>query len=57
MRYILAFTAVIITTARGFLAEGSPPSHDLDAMHAAFTKSVMLHVTVWTRAYTAETEW
>jgi hypothetical protein len=57
LRYILAFTAVIITTARDFLADGSASSHDLDALHAAFTKSVMLHVTVWTRAYTAETEW
>ena len=26
-------------------------------MHSAFTKSVMLHVTVWTRAYVDATMW
>ncbi|TPG36694.1 protoglobin domain-containing protein [Mycolicibacterium hodleri] len=57
LRYLLAFTAVIIVTARNFLAdERSSPEH-VDEMHAAFTKSVMLHVTVWTRAYTSSTQW
>jgi hypothetical protein len=55
MRYLLAFTAVVVTSARGYLAAGGASGDDLDRMHAAFTKSVMLHVTVWTRAY-AETE-
>ncbi len=57
LRYILAFTAVIITTARNFLADGRHTPERIDQMHAAFTKSVMLHVTVWTRAYTAESQW
>jgi hypothetical protein len=57
MRYLLAFTAVIIATARGYLgAKGASPEQ-VDRMHAAFTKSVMLHVTVWTRAYVAATDW
>jgi hypothetical protein len=29
----------------------------LDRMHAAFTKSVMLHVTVWTRRYVDAADW
>ena len=56
LRYLLAFTAVIITTARD--VSGGRSAHSPSAstqMHAAFTKSVMLHVTVWTRAYTSET--
>ena len=57
LRYLLAFTAVIIITARGYLVEAHPSAEQLDAMHAAFTKSVMLHVTVWTRAYTDADQW
>lgn len=57
LRYLLAFTAVIITTARDYLAAGGDSPEQVDRMHAAFTKSVMLHVTVWTRAYTSDTEW
>jgi hypothetical protein len=57
MRYLLAFTAVVIATARDFLAATGAPPEQLDRMHAAFTKSVMLHVTVWTRAYVDGTKW
>jgi hypothetical protein len=57
MRYLLAFTAVVIATARGFLAATGAPPDQVDRMHSAFTKSVMLHVTVWTRAYTNDPGW
>jgi glutaredoxin len=57
MRYLLAFTAVVIATARDYLAAtGATPEH-VDRMHSAFTKSVMLHVTVWTRAYVDDGSW
>ncbi|MFC7641749.1 protoglobin domain-containing protein [Streptosporangium lutulentum] len=32
-------------------------AEQVDRMHAAFTKSVMLHVTVWTRPYVAAADW
>ncbi len=57
LRYLLAFTAVIITTARTYLTDPRHSAEQIDDMHAAFTKSVMLHVTVWTRAYTSATQW
>ncbi|MDP9167199.1 MAG: protoglobin domain-containing protein, partial [Actinomycetota bacterium] len=57
LRYLLAFTAVIIITARTYLNDGQHSAEQVDEMHAAFTKSVMLHVTVWTRAYTADDQW
>ena len=57
MRYLLAFTAVVIATARGYLAAGAAPAAHVDRMHAAFTKSVMLHVAVWTRAYVDHPGW
>ncbi|MGX6601763.1 protoglobin domain-containing protein [Micromonosporaceae bacterium Da 78-11] len=57
LRYLLAFTAVVIATARDYLgAEGAPPEQ-VDRMHTAFTKSVMLHITVWTRAYVDDAGW
>src|SRR6202020_1301755 len=57
LRYLLGFTAVVITTARGFLAASGAAPHQVDRMHSAFTKSVMLHVTVWTRAYVGAETW
>jgi hypothetical protein len=57
MRYLLAFTAVVIATAREYLGAAGAPPDQVDRMHAAFTKSVMLHVTVWTRAYVDGARW
>ena len=57
MRYLLAFAAVVIATARDYLAARGAPPEQVDRMHVAFTKSVMLHVTVWTRAYVDGTNW
>jgi hypothetical protein len=57
MRYLLAFTAVVIATAREYLAAKGAPAEQVDRMHSAFTKSVMLHVTVWTRPYVDAADW
>jgi hypothetical protein len=51
LRYLLAFTAVVVTTARDRLAATGAPAEEVERMHAAFTRSVLLHVTVWSRAY------
>ena len=57
MRYLLAFTAVVITTAREYLVAGGASPDELSRMHAAFTKSVILHVTVWTQPYVDAAMW
>lgn len=57
MRYLLAFTAVVIATAGDYLAAKGAPPAQVGRMQAAFTKSVMLHVTVWTRAYVDQPAW
>lgn len=57
LRYLLAFTAVVIATSRDYLAAGGRSPDQVGRMHSAFTKSVMLHVTVWTRAYVDATMW
>lgn len=57
LRYLLAFTAVVITTSRDFLARRAGDAAAVDRLHAAFTKSVLLHVTVWSRAYVNGPAW
>jgi hypothetical protein len=57
LRYLLAFTAVVIATSRDYLAAKGARPEQVDRMHAAFTKSVMLHVTVWTRPYVDSGDW
>lgn len=57
LRYLLAFTAVVLVTARDYLARQGHSADDVEKMHAAWTKAVMLHVTVWTRPYVATENW
>lgn len=57
MRYVLAFTGYVIATARDYLAATGAPADQVDRMHSAFAKSVLLHVTVWTRAYVDGDNW
>lgn len=57
LRYLLAFTAVVITSVRDVLAASGAAPGQVDAMHTAWTRTVLLHVTVWSRAYTSEDTW
>jgi len=57
LRYLLAFTAVVLTSSRRYLSRGAQDPVQVDRMHAAFTKSVLLHVTVWTRPYVDAQNW
>ena len=57
LRYLLAFTAVVLTTSREYLARQVKDAQTLDRLHAAFTKSVVLHVAVWSRAYADGQTW
>lgn len=57
LRYLLAFTAPVILITRDFLdGHGHAPAQ-VDAMHAAWTKAVLLHVTLWSRAYQGPADW
>jgi hypothetical protein len=56
-RYLLAFTAVVITTIGGFLAESGRPREDLVRMQNAWTRAVLLNVTLWSRSYANEGLW
>jgi hypothetical protein len=51
LRYVIAFLAPITATVRPFLAAKGHPEPEVDAMHAAWTKSVVLQVALWSQPY------
>jgi len=51
MRYMLAFTAVVNDTIKPFLAKKGHSLGVIEKMYKAWCKAVLLHVTLWTRAY------
>jgi hypothetical protein len=51
MRYVIAFTAVVNDTIKPFLAKKGHSLGVIEKMHKAWSKAVLLHVTLWTRAY------
>jgi hypothetical protein len=57
LRYVLAFAAPVIVSTREFLQRGGHSADDVERMHAAWTKAVILHVTLWSRAYLGEPDW
>jgi Protoglobin len=57
LRYLLAFLGPVILGIRPFLAKQGRPAGDIDAMQRAWTKSVLLHVTLWSRPYVRDGLW
>ncbi|MBV9143477.1 MAG: hypothetical protein JO115_21620 [Pseudonocardiales bacterium] len=57
LRYLLAFTAVVLVNARDYLARQGRSAEDVEKMHAAWTKAIMLRVTVWTCPYVSPENW
>jgi hypothetical protein len=51
LRYLIAFIWPITATMKEFLAKKGNGEDDVEGMHAAWTKSVVLHVTLWSRPY------
>jgi hypothetical protein len=56
-RYLLGFTAVVITTVRSFLAKSGRSEDDLLHMQNAWTRAVLLTVTLWSRPYAQDGLW
>ena len=57
LRYLIAFSAVICTTIRPFLAQGGRPAEEVQKMQDAWVKSMMLHLALWARPYVADCLW
>jgi hypothetical protein len=57
LRYVIAFTAVINDTIKPFLAKKGHSLGVIEKMHKAWCKAVLLHITLWARAYCTNNEW
>jgi hypothetical protein len=53
-RYLVALTIPVTTTLKPFLAKGGDSPEVVDAMHAAWVKSVLLQVILWSHPYIHE---
>ena len=54
MRHLLALTIPISLTMKPFLAKTGASAAEVDAMHAAWTKAVLLQAILWSRPYTKD---
>lgn len=54
MRYVLALVMPISATMRPFLARKGADAADVDRMHTAWTKAVLLQAILWSRPYAKE---
>ncbi len=50
-RYLSALTIPVTTTLKPFLAKKGAPAADVDKMHAAWVKSVLLQTILWSYPY------
>jgi hypothetical protein len=50
-RYLSALTIPVVTTLKPFLANAGHTPEQVDAMHAAWVKSVLLQTILWTQPY------
>jgi hypothetical protein len=54
MRHVLALAIPISLTMKPFLAKKGASAEEVDAMHAAWTKAVLLQAILWSRPYARE---
>ncbi|MDQ3865108.1 MAG: protoglobin domain-containing protein [Actinomycetota bacterium] len=54
LRYLVAFIYPITATIKPFLANGGHPPEEVEKMHDAWFKSVVLGVTLWSQPYVKE---
>lgn len=52
LRYMVAFIYPITATIKGFLERGGHSAGEVEKMHQAWFKSVVLQVTLWSQPYT-----
>lgn len=50
-RYVIALTYPITATLRPFLENADSSAEEIDAMHQAWTKSVLIQTILWTQPY------
>ena len=56
LRYLFSFAATVAVTTRKFFMEAGVGDGDLEMLQDAWLKTVILHVTLWSRPY-CEPDW
>ena len=56
MRHVLALVIPISLTMKPFLTKTGHSAAEVDVMHAAWTKSVLLQAILWSRPYTKDSD-
>jgi Protoglobin len=56
LRYVLALLIPITTTLKPFLAKGGVTPEEVEAMHQAWVKAVLLQVILWSQPYVRDGE-
>jgi protoglobin len=54
LRYVLALLVPVTTTLKPFLANGGADAEEVEAMHQAWVKAVLLQVILWSHPYVRE---
>ena len=54
---LMAFTAPVVLDVKDFLANKGHSAADVERMHSAWIKSVLLSLALWTRPYTRDHLW
>jgi hypothetical protein len=54
LRYLLALLVPVTTTLRPFLAKGATSPEEVEAMHQAWVKAVLLQLILWSHPYVRE---
>jgi Protoglobin len=54
LRYVLALLIPITTTLKPFFAEGGAAPEEVEAMHQAWVKAVLLQLILWSQPYVRE---
>ncbi len=57
LRYLLAFAWAVIDSTRPFLSRNGHSPADIERMHQAWAKSVLLSLTLWARPYVQDGLW
>jgi hypothetical protein len=56
LRYVLALLVPITTTLKPFLAEGGASADEVEVMHQAWVKAVLLQVILWSYPYVRDSD-
>jgi hypothetical protein len=57
LRYLISFTAPVVLGAKDFLSKKGHNAQDVERMHAAWTRSVLLEIALWSRPYVRDELW